>query len=218
MLSKLDDDPNARMQKLRQHYPSRSEVLDTTVRPAIHAHLENAPFRLINTSTGRLCDRDAQLNAFTESAEYGELLYSSVMHGPLQMEPIKEAVAKHFSWVMLSHRWEREEPLLHDIQDKDIYNLDPVGTVLKLQKFCKVARDEGHCWAWSDTCCIDQNNDVELQESVNSMFIWYRRSALTIVYLSGHDVPPSDHNIVARASYIASSTVDEMDVRTLEIV
>lgn len=36
---------------------------------------------------------------------------------------------------------------------------------------------------------IDQTNNVEIQKSVNSMFIWYRHSALTIVYLS--DVPPS---------------------------
>jgi len=32
-------------------------------------------------------------------------------------------------------------------------------------------------------CCIEHNN-VELQESVNSMLIWYRYSALTIIYLS----------------------------------
>ncbi|KAG1725626.1 uncharacterized protein EDB91DRAFT_1032563, partial [Suillus paluster] len=40
-----------------------------------------------------------------------------------------------------------------------------------------------------NACYIDQKNNVELQASVNSMFIWYRRSALTIVYLS--DVPHS---------------------------
>ncbi|KAG1723185.1 uncharacterized protein EDB91DRAFT_1087895 [Suillus paluster] len=55
--------------------------------------------------------------------------------------------------------------------------------------FCKTARDAGYRWAWSDTCCIDQNNNVEIQKSFNSMFIWYHHSALTIVYLS--DVPPS---------------------------
>ncbi|KAJ8595032.1 hypothetical protein M405DRAFT_694108, partial [Rhizopogon salebrosus TDB-379] len=44
-------------------------------------------------------------------------------------------------------------------------------------------------WAWADTCCIDQTNNVEVQESVNSMFVWYRHAALTVVYLS--DVPPS---------------------------
>ncbi|KAG1816705.1 WD40-repeat-containing domain protein [Suillus subaureus] len=191
MLSKLDDTPDPQIRQVRQQYVSPSEVEDA-IRRAILTQLENAPLRLINTSTGRLCDRDAQINAFTKSTEYKELLHSSDMHAPLQMEPIKEAVAKYFSWVMLSHRWETMEPLLHDIQRRDVYELDPVGTVVKLQKFCKVACNAGYRWAWVDTCCIDQNNNVELQQSVNSMFIWYHYSALTIVYLS--DVPPSSES------------------------
>ncbi|KAG1819745.1 uncharacterized protein BJ212DRAFT_1298171 [Suillus subaureus] len=113
-----------------------------------------------------------------ESTEYTQLLYSSVMHGPLQMESITEAVTKYFNWAMLSHWWERKEPLLHDIQGKIIYDLDPVRTIVKLQQFCEVARDAGLRWAWSDTCCIDQNNNVELQESVNSMFTWYYYSEM----------------------------------------
>ncbi|KAG2089241.1 uncharacterized protein F5147DRAFT_658473 [Suillus discolor] len=188
MLSKLDDAPDPQIRQLRQQFIGPSEVEDA-IRRAIHTQLENAPLRLINTSTGRLCNRDAQINAFTESTEYKELLHSLVMHAPLQREPIKEAVAKYFSWVMLSHRWERNELLLQDIQGRDIYDLDAVGTVVKLQKFCKVARDMGHHWAWSDTCCIDQNNNVEVQQSVNTMFVWYHHSVLTIIYLS--DVPPS---------------------------
>ncbi|KAG1813650.1 uncharacterized protein BJ212DRAFT_1301027 [Suillus subaureus] len=89
-------------------------------------------------------------------------------HAPLRTNAIKKVVAKLFSWVMLSHRWESTEPLLHDIQDKVVYDLDPVGTVVKLQMFCKVARDAGHRWAWSDTCCIDQNNNFESGALANS--------------------------------------------------
>ncbi|KAG2120517.1 uncharacterized protein F5147DRAFT_623911 [Suillus discolor] len=90
---------------------------------------------------------------------------------------------------MLSHKWETQEPTLYDIQHKTIYDLDPAGTVVKLQKFCEAARDAGHRWAWSDTRCIDRLDTVELHISDHSMFIWYHRSALTIVYLS--DVPSS---------------------------
>jgi hypothetical protein len=105
------------------------------------------------------------------------------------MQRIQDVVAAFFSCVMLSHRWEGKEPLLHDIQDKNVYELKPVGGIVKLQSFCKIVRDAGFRWAWVDTCCVDQNNNVELQRSVNSMFVWYRHSALTIIYLS--DVPPS---------------------------
>jgi hypothetical protein len=102
---------------------------------------------------------------------------------------MEEVVATYFRSVMLSHRWEENESLLHHIQGKDIYKLDPVGGIMKLQSFCKTARDAGYRWTWVDRCCIDQTNDVEVQQSLNSMFVWYRHSALTIVYLS--DVPPS---------------------------
>jgi hypothetical protein len=105
------------------------------------------------------------------------------------MERITEAVTTYFRCVMLSHRWEGKEPLLRDIQDKIVYTLNSLGGIVKLRTFCEIARDAGYLWAWSDTCCIDKSNNVELQESLNSMFIWYRHSALTIVYLS--DVPPS---------------------------
>jgi hypothetical protein len=216
MLSKLDDAPDPQIRskpqtthapmwirltfhpELRQQYVSPSEV-DNTTRQVVHVQLENAPLRLLDTSTGHLCNREAQINAFKKSTEYKEILSSSMARAPLQAEPIEEAVARYFSWIMLSHRWESKEPLLHDIQDKAIYDLDSIGTMVKLQTFCKTARDMGHRWAWSDTCCIDQNNHVELQRSVNSMFVWYRHSALTIIYLS--DVPPS-----SKSGALANST------------
>src|SRR6267154_2461687 len=109
-----------------------------------------------------------------------------------QMKRIQDVVSTYFGVVMLSHKWEDKEPLLVDIQDKAVYELDPVdgiANIAKLQSFCKTTRDAGYRWAWSDTCCIDQNNNVEVQKSVNSMFVWYHNSALTIVYLL--DVLPS---------------------------
>ncbi|KAG1803773.1 uncharacterized protein HD556DRAFT_1226766, partial [Suillus plorans] len=43
------------------------------------------------------------------------------------------------------------------------------------------------------TCYIDQNNNVELQKSVNFMFVWYRLSVLAIANLS--DVLPSSKSV-----------------------
>jgi hypothetical protein len=183
---------------LRQQYVSPSEAHDAIER-VIRVQLENAPLRLVNTSTGRICDRQTQINAFIKSEQYKKVLSSLIADATLQTEPIRKTVSEYFRWVMLSHRWESKEPLLHDIQDKDVYTLNPVGTVVKLQTFCITARDAGYHWAWSDTCCIDQNNNAELQESVNSMFVWYRHSALTIVYLA--DVLPS-----SEPGALASST------------
>jgi hypothetical protein len=106
-----------------------------------------------------------------------------------RMERIEKVVEIYFRSVMLSHRWEENEPSLRHIQDKNVYELDLVSGIMKLRSFCRTAHDAGYRWAWVDTCCIDRTNNVEVQESVNSMFVWYRHAALTVVYLS--DVPPS---------------------------
>ncbi|KAG2359514.1 hypothetical protein BDR07DRAFT_1414832, partial [Suillus spraguei] len=188
MSSKLENDPDMQTRNLRLHYTTPSKV-EGAIEEAIKFQLDNAPHRLINTFTGRLCNREAQIIAFGMSAEYKELLSSTMKHADLQTERIQDVVAMYFRYVMLSHRWEGAELLLHDLQGKVVYDLDPVGGIAKLKSFCETARDKGYRWAWVDTCCIDQTNNVEVQQSVNSMFIWYRYSALTIIYLS--DVPPS---------------------------
>ncbi|KAG1786035.1 uncharacterized protein HD556DRAFT_1508452 [Suillus plorans] len=188
MLSKLDDAPDTETRKLRQQYLSPYEV-DRAIRKVIDAQLDNAPLRVLDTTTGLLCDREAQIRIFKSSTEYMELLSSTITHRDIQVKRIEEVVMPCFQYVMLSHRWEGQEPLLQDVQGKIVYKLDPVGGIAKLQSFCKTVRDLGHRWAWSDTCCIDKSNNAELQESVNSMFGWYRHSTLTVIYLS--DVPLS---------------------------
>ncbi|KAG1768783.1 hypothetical protein EDD22DRAFT_967192 [Suillus occidentalis] len=170
MLSKLENTPDTETTNLRQQYVSPCEV-DGAIEASIKAQLDNAPHRLFDTSTGRLCNREAQINAFKMSAEYKELLSSTMKHGDLRMERIQDVVAMYFRY------------------GKVVYNLYPAGGITKLQSFCVTARNKGYRWAWVDTCCIDQTNNVEVQQSVNSMFVWYRHSALTIIYLS--DVPPS---------------------------
>ncbi|KAI5993011.1 hypothetical protein EDD15DRAFT_2576719, partial [Pisolithus albus] len=103
------------------------------------------------------------------------------------MELIHTEVPRHFEYVTLSHRWGAGEPSLRDIEGRKIYNMPAMGGLGKLQGFCAVACEWGFSWAWSDTCCIDKHSSAEVQETIGSMFAWYRQSELTIVYLS--DVP-----------------------------
>ncbi|KAG1794769.1 uncharacterized protein HD556DRAFT_1535973 [Suillus plorans] len=161
MLSKLDYSPEARMRDLRQQYVHPYEAEDAIER-VVRTELENVPLRLLNTSTGLLCDRAAQINAFKMTAKYKELLSFTTKHSDLKMDRIKG--------------WEEKEVLLPDIQYKDVRELKGICGIAKLQSFCEVARD-------------DKRSNTEVQESVNSMFVWYHHSALTIVYLC--DVPPS---------------------------
>ncbi|KAG2367096.1 hypothetical protein BDR07DRAFT_1394292 [Suillus spraguei] len=188
MWSKLDHAPEAHIRDLHQQYLRPSQAEDAIQR-AVRMELEHAPLRLLNTSTGLLCNRAAQINTFKTSAEYKKLLSFTAKHPDLRTGRIKDVVATYFRCVLLSHRWEETEVLLHDIQDKVVYELNGLNGIAKLQSFCKVARSAGYQWVWMDTCCIDKRSNTEVQESINSMFAWYRHSALTIVYLC--DVPPS---------------------------
>ncbi|KIJ69775.1 hypothetical protein HYDPIDRAFT_77224, partial [Hydnomerulius pinastri MD-312] len=70
---------------------------------------------------------------------------------------------------------------------------------VKLQGFCRIAKQRGFLWCWSDTCCIDKSSSAELQESINSMFSWYRNSALTIVYLV--DVSQPSQQVLQRSRW-----------------
>ncbi|KAG1731771.1 heterokaryon incompatibility protein-domain-containing protein [Suillus lakei] len=100
---------------------------------------------------------------------------------------MQRTVDTFFKYAMLSHRWgaEDDEPTYHHIKDaQSIYDLKTPPEIFKLQQFCKTARENQHRWAWSDTCCIDKADNTELQASIMSMFLWYRLSSITIVYLS----------------------------------
>ncbi|KAI6042939.1 hypothetical protein EDC04DRAFT_2891523 [Pisolithus marmoratus] len=132
--------------------------------------LKTMPTRLLHTHTGIYA---------TEKRRY-RILWE-------QTELIHTVVSRYFQFVMLSHRWGEAEPLFRDIEGHPIYGMPARGGFSKLQTFCLVAFQRDYLWAWSDTCCIDKDSSAELQEAIGSMFAWYRRSALTIVYLS--DIP-----------------------------
>ncbi|KAG2137037.1 hypothetical protein DEU56DRAFT_353916 [Suillus clintonianus] len=54
----------------------------------------------------------------------------------------------------------------------------------KLKNFCAKAREYNVEFAWSDTCCIDKSSSTELDESIRSMFRWYKNSAICIIHLA----------------------------------
>ncbi|KAI5987501.1 hypothetical protein EDD15DRAFT_2173427, partial [Pisolithus albus] len=155
------------------------------IRHIIFEVLESVPTRLLHTQTGTLCDRDAQISHFISGPQYKQLLSSALSYDPVERAcHIHSVVSRCFRFVMFSHRWGEGEPCLHDIQGRPIYDMPQSGGIKKLQKFCLTALKRGYLWAWSDTCCIDKTSSAELQEAIGSMFEWYRRSHLTIVYLA----------------------------------
>ena len=156
-----------------------------SIKNLVKVTLDALPSRLLNTQTGLLCDRDLLTADFESSPQFQQLILSAARLDSSQCEEhIRKAVSAYFKYATLSHRWGKDEPQLRDVRGRVIYQLDPTDGITKLRSFCATARKHGYLWAWSDTCCIDKYSTVELAKAIASMFLWYRRSALTIVYLA----------------------------------
>jgi hypothetical protein len=134
-------------------------------------------------TTGRLYNRGKQASAFESLPIFNELVSS--MTTRTDYVRIKREVRQYFRYVMLSHKWEDSEPLYQEVIHLAVYDLDKSPTHDKLQMFCKIVRDAGFDWAWSDTCCINKSDHFVLQEALVAMFKWYQGSAMMIVFLRG---------------------------------
>jgi hypothetical protein len=138
---------------------------------------------LINTTTGRLHNRAEQASAFESLPIFNELVSSMLTR--IDYVRIKHEVRQYFRYVMLSHKWEDNEPLFQQVIRVAVYDLEESPTHNKLKTFCKIVQDAGFNWAWSDTCCIDKLDHFVLQEALVAMFKWYQGSAMMIVFLRG---------------------------------
>ncbi|KAF8553285.1 hypothetical protein OG21DRAFT_1485545 [Imleria badia] len=175
--------------ELRDHHTRAKAVVDDIVKDT----LRNAPLRMIDTETGRLYEAASLKGVFEGDPVFGDFIVSMTecMDDACIKQLIKPVVEDFFRYVMFSHRWQGKEPLYTDVGDQSVYDLptDEIPRAAKLQTFCRTASKAGYRWAWSDTCCIDQKNQREFAEAINSMFRWYHHSSLTLVYL--WDVSPS---------------------------
>lgn len=95
-------------------------------------------------------------------------------------------------YAILSHRWRGDSEVLFS----HIGNLD---VAKQMQGFVKIARCASQAiedkleYVWVDTCCIDKSSSSELSEAINSMFLWYKNSAICYVYLDDVESNPEDH-------------------------
>lgn len=100
---------------------------------------------------------------------------------------------ENVEYVILSHRWETDDEIGHQqFLSHDFYRfsrttrttqLVPKRGFVKIQQCCKVALDNGICYVWIDTCCIDKKSSAELQEAINSMYQWYHQAYECYAYL-----------------------------------
>jgi hypothetical protein len=103
-------------------------------------------------------------------------------------------------YAILSHTWVQAP--YGEVTFQDFHSMEPKGhgkirqicpedlrEVIKskgyekIENTCKKALTYGIQYVWVDTCCIDKSNSAELQESISSMFEWYRNAQKCFVHL-----------------------------------
>ncbi|KAF2441695.1 hypothetical protein P171DRAFT_393149 [Karstenula rhodostoma CBS 690.94] len=94
----------------------------------------------------------------------------------------EEFIGKHIPpYMILSHTWETCGFLIVDSNYKVVSRkvIDKHGLPSKSHEMLNRLG--------IDTCCIDKSSSAELTDAINSMFKWYKRAGLCIVYLSDFD-------------------------------
>ena len=93
-------------------------------------------------------------------------------------------------YAILSHTWGPDEVTFKDFTGGN--SKDKAG--YSKIRFCgQQAASDSLQYFWVDTCCIDKSSSTELQEAINSMFLWYRNAAECYVYLSDVSLPLVDY-------------------------
>lgn len=94
-------------------------------------------------------------------------------------------------YAILSHTWGKQGD---EVSYQDLVNKTAQGKAgYDKLKFCgEQAGRHGLSRFWVDTCCINKTNSTELQEAINSMFMWYQRAAKCYVYLADLSVTSYD--------------------------
>ncbi|KAI0513268.1 heterokaryon incompatibility protein-domain-containing protein [Xylaria bambusicola] len=101
-------------------------------------------------------------------------------------------------YAILSHTWEAEEVTYEEwlyagrqyprrwgwvYDKKEVRDIKAKSGYDKIVQACAKAQGDRLSWLWVDTNCIDKNSSAELSEAINSMFQWYRKSAVCYAFL-----------------------------------
>ncbi|KAH6880362.1 heterokaryon incompatibility protein-domain-containing protein, partial [Thelonectria olida] len=101
---------------------------------------------------------------------------------------MQEFISRPPPYAILSHTWGKGEVSIQDFHSLPLR--EKKQGFSKIKATCQQARNQGLDYAWVDTCCIDKTSSSDLGEAINSMFKWYRDSAVCYAFLE--DIPSED--------------------------
>lgn len=108
----------------------------------------------------------------------------------MQLHYLPNADIAKTKYATLSHTWGQNETTYQKWHDAQARQSDDTK---KIRDACKVVKESlGLQWLWADTCCINKADEDEVNEAVNSNFLWYQSSRVCLAYLS--DVPTANLN------------------------
>jgi len=86
-------------------------------------------------------------------------------------------------YAILSHTWTSNELYYGDLRTLTQARRNRQA-FQKIEGSAKLARCYCLDWIWIDTCSIDKTSSAELSEAIISMFGWYQKADICLVYLS----------------------------------
>ncbi|KAI1327456.1 heterokaryon incompatibility protein-domain-containing protein [Xylariaceae sp. FL0255] len=104
-------------------------------------------------------------------------------------------------YAILSHTWGENEILFCHIESLNKSQLENMKSYSKVRSSCFQARMDGFTHIWIDSCCIERSSSAELSEAINSMWAWYRESAVCYVFLA--DVKKGDEQALCKSRWFS---------------
>ena len=149
----------------------RDEIF-SIILPSILANIEKLEFRAEWETAETL--RDIEVGGFIQ-----------LRHRQMKMkELLQRVIGQSVKYSILSHTWIRDAPGEVTFHDWAVREDNPRGNT-KIIKFCEVsAYYHNTTLGWIDTVCINKTSSSELDESIRSMYNWYRRASICVTYLS----------------------------------
>ncbi len=171
----------------------RNQVF-SCILPAVFAKIAEPEFQSAWEKADALTDHEVQT--------------LSMLHRQIKtQELLQRAVEQSVHYAILSHTWMRDAPGDVIFQDWATREHNPRGNS-KIVKFCEVAAlNHDVTLGWIDSVCINKESSSELDESIRSMYNWYRGASVCISFLADTSLI---HNARGDAWFTRGWTLQEL--------
>ncbi|THU83413.1 HET-domain-containing protein [Dendrothele bispora CBS 962.96] len=99
------------------------------------------------------------------------------------IQPVKFTKGTIPPYAILSHLWVEGEEVTHEELVRPQSMTYRKSGYQKIQTACQIASQDRYRYIWIDTCCIIQQDEIDLEENIPNMYGFYQNSGICYVYL-----------------------------------